>query len=245
MKFDIYSYTNKGSRANNEDYYEFVQDGDKGAFVLADGLGGHGFGEIASKLVVKYMVNTAVQSEYAIDDDTLLNLMNSANARLMQCHKDYPEYADARTTVAAAFYANGIFKFFNVGDSRVYYFKNGKVHAQSKDHSVPQMSVALGDITADEIRNHEDRSKLLKVMGDSDNLNITKIEPKITIEQGDAFLLGSDGFWEYVYETEMEIDLLKSSSPKEWFEFMCRRLLRKVSVDNNNDNYTVICGICN
>jgi len=240
MKFDVYSYTNKGGRDYNEDFCGHLQDVGKGVFVIADGLGGHGHGEVASEIAVNYILNTA-KSDLEIDDAYLLEIMNGANNAVINHQNSEPVYKNIRTTVAAAFFSEDVFKYFNVGDSRLYYFKNGCLYSQSKDHSVPQMAANMGEITTEEIRNHEDRSKLLKVLGDVENLNIKKIVQGVKIEKGDAFILCTDGFWEYVFETEMELDLLKSSSPKEWCEFMCKRLLRRVT--GNNDNFTVLCGI--
>lgn len=90
-----------------------------------------------------------------------------------------------------------------------------------------------------QIRFHDDRNKLLKVLGNEDDLKLKKLCEPIALERGDAFLLCSDGFWEYIYEVEMEIDLIKSSTPQEWMTFMVKRLLSRVTT--NNDNFTAIC----
>ena len=249
MLFNIYSYTNKGARSYNEDcggyWQDFQQDrnNSRGVYVLADGLGGHGYGEVASRFTVEYILGVAGQRFPAGEAD-LLSLMNNVNTAIMHKQNADPKYKQMRTTVAAGFFSENLFSYFNVGDSRVYYFKNGCLYMQTKDHSVSQMSVNLGEIRQEDIRFHDDRSKLLKVLGDVPSLNINKLDPPIPTESGDAFLLCSDGFWEYIYETEMELDLVKSSSPKEWCEFMCKRLLHRVYDGNiNNDNFTVICGI--
>jgi serine/threonine protein phosphatase PrpC len=240
MCFNVYSYTNKGGRNHNEDSCGYWQSDDRGVFVVADGLGGHGHGEVASEIAVNYMLD-AVKNNFTVCNDGLINLLNATNREILNRQNTEPELKSMRTTVVTALFSNDIFRYFNVGDSRFYYFKNGCLYAQSKDHSVSQMAVDLGEITADEIRYHDDRSKLLKVLGDVEALNITKAEPEIKIENGDAFLLCTDGFWEYVFETEMELDLIKSDSPQEWSEFMCKRLLRRVT--GNNDNFTVLCGV--
>ena len=127
-----------------------------------------------------------------------------------------------------------------MGDTRCYYLKNGCIYEQSLDHSIPQVEVGLGEITPEEIRFHVDRNKLLKVLGDTEELRIDQIREPVDIEPGDAFLLCTDGFWEYVYETEMEIDLIKSRSPKEWTEYMVKRLLLRPAAER--DNFTVLAG---
>ena len=76
------------------------------------------------------------------------------------------------------------------------------------------------------------------MLGDAEKIRIGRLDEPVEIEPGDAFLLCSDGFWEYVYETEMEIDLVKSRTAKEWMEYMVKRLLLRPAVER--DNYTVL-----
>lgn len=222
MRTDTYAFTNAGGRDNNEDAYEYS---DRiGVWVVADGLGGHADGEIASKLAVEYVLNHA--------SEPIANIIVGANAAVLS------EHGTMRTTLVAAFLRESNIQYAHVGDSRFYYFKNGSVYVQSKDHSVSQMAVNLGEISREDIRFHEDRNKVLKVLGENEALKIGALEPSIATEPGDAFLLCTDGFWEFVFETEMEIDLAKSKTPREWVEFMCKRLLLRVS--GSNDNFTAV-----
>ena len=243
MDIHIYSHTNKGAGPINEDFCGYWQEDGKGVFVVADGLGGHGHGDTASQLAVRCILN-AVKNDFSIEDSYLLTLISGANQELIDHQRAYPETQSMRTTIAAGLILEDTFRYFNVGDSRIYYFKSGRLYTQSKDHSVSQMAVDLGEITPDEIRFHDDRAKLLKVLGDTESLSLVKLAPRIKMEAGDAILLCSDGFWEYVFETEMELDLAKSDTPEEWCGFMCRRLLRRVT--GNNDNFTAVAiQICN
>lgn len=237
MNVFTYMYTNQGGRENNEDYICFDYSGDFGVWVLADGLGGHNSGEVASRLAATLITNE-MKVVCDLSDKKILQVIEKAN-RLLITEQANPDYKGMRTTIASAYVKDGQFQYANVGDSRVYYFKNGCLYRQSKDHSVSQVAVGLGEISQADIRFHDDRNKLLKVLGDTEDLGIQKLDPVIPVEPGDAFLLCSDGFWEYVFETEMEIDLVKSSSPEQWMEFMIKRLLLRVS--GNNDNFSAIC----
>ena len=228
MKLDIAQFTHKGGREINEDSLFCGKD----FFVVADGLGGHSAGETASTAAVN---SFAENSRGGYTDERINELIEQANKAVLALK------SDARTTAAAAFVENGIFRYINAGDSRIYYFRNNRVFAHSRDHSVCQMSVDMGLITYEEIRNHEDRSKLLKVLGDKECLNLKKAYAPIEIEDGDAFLLCSDGFWENVIEGEMEADLIKSGTAEEWLRFMLKRQLKRAH--NEDDNYTAICGI--
>ena len=91
----------------------------------------------------------------------------------------------------------------HVGDSRLYYFKNGRIVKRTLDHSVPQMLVAAGEIDEKEIRHHPDRNRLVRVMGmewDEPKYQVSEPMPE---EPGQAFLLCSDGFWENIEEEQI------------------------------------------
>lgn len=237
MEITTYLYTNQGGRENNEDYACYFYSEDFGTWVLTDGLGGHKCGEIASRLAAT-LVTDEMRVNGDLSDQTIIQAVEKAN-RLVITEQANADCKGMRTTIAAAFVKDGLFKYANVGDSRVYYFKNGCLYKQSRDHSVSQVAVGMGEISQADIRFHDDRNKLLKVLGDNDGLGIQKLQDSISMEPGDAFLLCSDGFWEYVFETEMEIDLVKSTTPRQWMEFMIKRLLLRVT--GNNDNFSAIC----
>ncbi|MCM1523007.1 MAG: protein phosphatase 2C domain-containing protein, partial [Ruminococcus sp.] len=205
---------------------------ERGIFIVADGLGGHSSGEKASLAAVDYFEENCFGG---YTNESIAELLEGANTEVSE------KGDGGKTTVAAAFTENGNFIFANVGDSRVYYFRNGRIIAQTKDHSVCQASVDVGMIRQEDIRGNEDRSRLLKVLGGNERLNIKKYYPPIKIQNGDAFLVCSDGFWEYVYETEMEADLLKSDNSEVWLKYMLKRHILRA--ENKGDNYTAVCGI--
>lgn len=204
---------------------------ERGIFIVADGLGGHSDGEKASLAAVDYFDENCLGG---YTSERVSELMEGANTEVMN-------NGGGKTTVAAAFTENGNFIYANAGDSRVYFFRDGKIIAQTKDHSVCQASVDMGMLRSEDVRGHEDRSRLLKVLGSEEKLNIKKGYPPIKIKNGDAFLVCSDGFWEYVYETEMEADLLKSDNSETWLKHMLKRHILRA--ENKGDNYTAICGI--
>lgn len=205
---------------------------EKGIFIVADGLGGHSKSERASMAAVDYFEENCRGGYTA---ERVAELLEGANIEVLK------NGDGGKTTVAAAFTENGNFIYANAGDSRVYYFRDGRIIAQTKDHSVCQVSVDVGMLRPEDIRSSEDRSRLLKVLGSEERLNIKKRYPPVRIQNGDAFLVCSDGFWEYVYETEMEADLLKSDNAEAWLKYMLKRhILRS---ENKGDNYTAVCGI--
>ena len=220
-------YTCEGGYDHNED--SVFCGGDM--FAVADGLGGHSGGGEASRAAVKYIAEHYSEVDSPEEMSRLFEGANTAVRKL----------GGGMTTVAAARLREGVFTFGNVGDSRVYYFRNGRVAAQTRDHSVCQAAVELGQITPEQIRGSEDRSQLLKVLGSGERLELKRLPEQIAAQSGDAFLLCTDGFWEHIHEHEMECDLAKSATPGEWSARMLKRLLLRTG--NSGDNYTVICGM--
>lgn len=214
----------------NED--SFLCSPDKGVFVVADGLGGHSLGERASLAAVDYFAENC-RGGYI--DESLPQLLEGANTAVLQNGEG------GKTTVAAVLAEGKSFFYANAGDSRVYFFRDGKIIAQTKDHSVCQASVDMGMIRPEDIRGNEDRSRLLKVLGSEERLNIKKPYPPIELQNGDAFLICSDGFWEYVYEAEMETGLMRSNDAETWLKYMLKRHILRAK--NKGDNYTAICGL--
>jgi serine/threonine protein phosphatase PrpC len=103
------------------------------------------------------------------------------------------------------------------------------------------MAVFMGEITTHEIRFHEDRNKVLRALG-GENAKAEVSEEVEVAEGRDAFLLCTDGFWEYVYEPEMEDLLQKAKDPQDWLKQMEKILLSRVS--GENDNYTAAAVFC-
>lgn len=240
MKIDLFSYTNTGSRELNEDYYVIKESGERCAVLLCDGLGGHNCGEVASKIAAETIAPEIMRLK-EITYDELYRILSLVNSDLIKRQETNPELRGMRTTVVGCVVDNDLIHYFNSGDSRLYIFRNGEMRFMTKDHSVSQMSVELGQMNFDDIRNDADRSKLIKVLGERITRDIATIYRPEQCMPGDAFLLCSDGFWEYVLEYEMEIDLSKSKTAEEWVKFMLIRLLLKMN--GKNDNFTVIGGI--
>jgi serine/threonine protein phosphatase PrpC len=137
----------------------------------------------------------------------------------------------------------------HVGDSRLYLFRQGRLLLQTKDHSVPQMLVGEGEMGLDEIRGHPDRSRLLRALGDGHDEIRPRLQAPFALQPADAFLLCSDGFWEYVLEAEMETALAEAEDPDQWLRLMQQRyLLPAVERERlaeakeraDNDNYSAL-----
>lgn len=226
----IAAYTDTGGRTGNEDCVLHTTAGDqKLCLVVADGLGGHGGGDLASATTCQTVCGGwNGRSSPAI----LTDLLQAAHRNVTALQT--PQCAMKSTAVVLTVTENRV-AWAHVGDSRLYHFCDGKLIFQTKDHSASQIAVVLGDITPDQIRFHEDRSRVLRALGQEGSLKVDAQE-ELLMPGDHAFLLCTDGFWEYVLESEMETDLQRSSGPNDWLERMRSRL--KQRIPSNNDNNT-------
>lgn len=225
-----------GMRENNEDNVGMHQKDDVYCFVLADGLGGHGKGEVASGLAVE-----AVTEVFAsLGKDTFWDqAFLCAQEAIMEGQRADHTAFDMKTTLVVLCVGIDTIRWGHVGDSRLYYFKNKRMEERTLDHSVPQMLADIGEIKEKQIRNHPDRNRLLKVLGvETDELKYQLGEP-VPVEGDQAFLLCTDGFWELIGDKKMESTLKRSSSPEEWLKAM-EAVVIKNGRGRNMDNYSAI-----
>lgn len=233
MRFETSTITNRGGRDNNEDSLRYYyQSGPEGCWVVADGLGGHAAGEVASAIATEAIVERFCRNPL-LSADNIRECFREALNRILSRQETEPRLKSMRTTAVALFTDGESLMWAHTGDSRLYYFRSGKLLFQTKDHSVSQACANAGEITQDQIRFHEDRGRLLKVLGTDENLKVELSAP-LHPERGDAFLLCTDGFWEYVLESEMETDLGNADSPRDWLNRMVQRLLCRAGEDNDN-----------
>lgn len=223
------SYTDQGGRSRNEDTAAVrVLDGDRACAVVADGLGGHGGGDAASQAAVRVVMDGWTGSADAV---SLTALAQKAHERIQAMQTPV---CRMKSTLAALALERDRMVWAYAGDTRIYHFVNGALVWQTQDHSASRIAVALGQITPDQIRFHEDRGRIYRALGIEGELTVDAGERKL--ERGKhAFLLCSDGFWEYVYEAEMERTLAAASGPERWLSAMRAFLAGRVPDDNDNN----------
>ena len=231
-------YCNRGGREYNEDACKAWGNGKKLYAVVADGLGGHGGGSLASKAVIETVQQQLyVDREWKCSEQEMKELVSRANSKILDMQTKECKmkstlvflYADETTGQA---------KWMHIGDSRLYHFENGRLAFCTFDHSVPRMLAHRGEISIDEIRFHEDRNRVLRALGChpcfDPEMGSCRLRNKVT----HAFLLCTDGFWEYVPENIMEKTLQQSQSPEQWLKKMQKHL--KNSVKSNHDNHSAV-----
>lgn len=236
MRFDVFEYSNKGGRSYNEDAVAHAINGLNGIFVVADGLGGHQLGEVASACVCETLVNNWqgdfggnpgawLHDHIALANQRVLDIQNEKNTVL-------------KSTVVALAVEEGRAVWANVGDSRLYYIYGNELAAYTNDHSVAFKKYKAGEITRDQIATDEDQSSLLRAIGNPDRNEAEVYDYNVTVHPGDAFMLCSDGVWEYLSDEEVLIDMLKSEDAKQWAEHLLVRLMDRIK--GENDNLTIL-----
>lgn len=229
-----YSYlTNQGEREVNEDYLDTSTTTERLAFILCDGLGGHGNGDVASRFVVDEM-KIALEQGMSIGDS-----IQRAQDGLLRKQAEENAGNSMKTTVTCLTITGDYAQFGHVGDSRIYCFEKAKYKFRTMDHSVPQLLVNRGDIREKDIRHHEDRSKLLRVVGTEWDRPKYQISEPIPITKQTTFLLCSDGFWELIDEKKMSKTLKKASTPEEWLQNM-EQIIWENGRGTNMDNFSAI-----
>lgn len=223
--------TNPGSRQKNEDSAKVQRSLNGFCVAVADGLGGHGGGDEASKAAVEKLLQCHARGNCQTKKE-ITEAVCMANNAVISCRT---QECDSMSTLVALFIENERAVWAHVGDSRLYYFKEGRLSLRTLDHSVPQMAVYMGMIAEEQIRFHEDRNKILRALG-GENFAPDISEPVSLKEGKHAFLLCTDGFWEHVLETEMEETLGTLDDPMQWILAMEKQIVQ--SAPEDLDNYT-------
>jgi len=230
--------TDKGMRDHNEDMIGSRQIGNRYCFVLADGLGGHGKGEVASRLVVNEIL--AEFETYATAEEFLKRALLRAQTALRQEQEAMNCSSEMKTTVVCLVVDEKQMQWAFCGDSRLYYIYKNKIRQRTIDHSVPQVLALSKQIKEKDIRFHEDRNRLLRVLGTEDNgKQMFEIMPPVARKGKQKFLMCSDGFWEYIFEKDMEKLLKTSKTSEEWIQQMQKAVLEN-GRGHDMDNYSAI-----
>jgi serine/threonine protein phosphatase PrpC len=230
MQIEIASFSYQCGRDYNEDSVRCVCENGVCAVVVADGLGGHGGGQIASAIVVDKLTDDFMKTP-SLEDAFVQGVFECANAQVLEAQTPTQKM---KSTGAALYISDRSLRWGHVGDTRLYYFQDGALVSQTLDHSVSQMAVYAREITVEQIRHHADRSRVLRAFGMDEGFRAEFTQVQILAPGFHAFLLCTDGFWEYVWETEMVLDLAKSTTPNDWLEAMRPRLARRVPRDHDN-----------
>jgi len=230
-------HTDVGGRNVNEDSAGVFSSGALTCCVLCDGLGGHGMGDTASQLAVKVFES---QLEKDIKPERFLGETFQAAQDILQAEQVARNAKRKMKTTCTALVSDGKKAYIgHIGDSRLYVFYKNSVRTRTLDHSIPQMLALSGEITESEIRNHPDRSTILRVMGTEWEKPMYQLMKPIPLRKCQAFLLCSDGFWELIEDDDMCRLLEAAATPEQWLDEMTQ-LVMKNGQGKNMDNNTAV-----
>jgi PPM family protein phosphatase len=214
MKISYQALTDVGrKRKGNEDSH-FVNP-EQNLFVVADGMGGHAAGEVASRIAVEsineFVCLTGGDEEItwpfgldeniSYDGNRLKTAIRFANKRVIEATREKTEYEGMATTVAAVLVDDAVANLGHVGDSRVYLFRDGGVRQLTSDHSWVNEQLLSGVISADQARSHPLRNVVTRALGGKADLQVEMQVHKI--EPGDVLMLCSDGLTTMLPDDEM------------------------------------------
>lgn len=234
---EYYTFSDKGNREYNEDSFGVAMYKDSFCFVVADGLGGHGGGDIASKIAVDTVCGIFEKEGYY--EDFFENVFNEAQKRIISEQEERGTMYQMKTTIVVLVINKNKSFWAHIGDSRLYLFSNKKYKKRTIDHSVPQLLVLSGEIKEKQIRNHPDRNRLMRVLGVKGEKPQFDFSGEKKLRSFETYLLCTDGFWELINEKEMESSLKKSLSPDEWIDNM-NMIINERGKNKDMDNYTAI-----
>jgi serine/threonine protein phosphatase PrpC len=227
-------------RAVNQDAIAFVSPGDheernrRGVLaVLADGMGGHHGGEVASKLAVETICRHYFAAHDEDPERAIELALRKANAAIFRAAEADPALSGMGTTATALVLVGRRVCFVHVGDSRLYRCSPGQVRQLSKDDTLVQQMVNDGLITPERARHHPERSVLLRSLGTRPELAVSA-QRCDRPEVGDTFVLCSDGLYESVEPRELA-QVVESLDP----QAACRRLIELARERDGSDNISV------
>ncbi len=211
------------TREHNEDSYLLQPP----LFAVADGMGGHEAGEIASSIAVNTLANAAPQHA---DAQALGQAIESANLAVIQAADEGLGKPGMGTTCTAALIEDNKLALAHVGDSRAYLLHKGTLTRITHDHSFVEELVESGEITADEARKHPNRSIITRALGSDKNMYADHFD--LSVEAGERLLLCSDGLSGMLSDKEIEDIMVSSPGPDECVHSLVEAALRAGGYDN-------------
>jgi protein phosphatase len=228
------SHTDVGRvrKINQDRFAEFVDGRGSRLLVVADGMGGHRGGEIASRLAVEAIGDVFAGSEEPLEK-MLRIAIETANDRVYRSASADPELAGMGTTVVALCLGEGGEAWVaHVGDSRLYLLRDGRLDALTADHSVVAEMQQQGFLSAEEAQAHPRRNELTRSVGVADEVEVDVA--RIAVKPGDRFLLCSDGLCGYLEEVEIR-EILGRERPLD----AAHVLVDHANAKGGHDNITV------
>lgn len=237
-------------RKNNED--SFLTDEELELFIVADGMGGHNSGEIASKMATE-VIHSNFRRARDLDKDLdrtrvilgsnkpglldntnqLVSSVRLANQVIFESARTYPQHQGMGTTVVALSVKASIYSFAWVGDSRIYLVRDNKIEQLSNDHSLVQEQIDKGLMTTEQAEQSEYKNVLTRALGNLSTVEVDAAE--LPMEDDDYLLLCSDGLSRMLTDAQILQAVLSNKDPQS----VCDTLIASANNAGGRDNITV------
>ena len=200
-------------------------------FAVADGMGGHAAGEVASEIAVRVLSELAPEHP---DGEALGRAIEEANRAVIQAAREGRGRQGMGTTMTAAMLEGERLVIAQVGDSRAYLLHQGKLQQLTRDHSLMADMIEAGQLTPEEARTHPQRSVITRALGSDAHLHPDIYE--INVETGDRLLICSDGLSGMIFDDQIESTLRRVQDPQR----CASQLVNEAIAAGGHDNVTVI-----
>ena len=245
-KIEIFGLTDVGLvRDHNED--SIGNDSELGVMVLADGMGGHLGGEVASAITVSTILETLGRQlktvrpgdeehdRYSAPGTVVHDAIAVANTNVYKASKDNSQYRGMGTTVVVLLFFNNRFIAAHVGDSRLYRFRDGKLDQITHDHSLMQELIDQGLYSQQQAEESLNRNLVTRAIGIEESVEIDVLED--SVETGDIFLLCSDGITDMIGDDAIKTAIIDNSDD---LQAIAEELIRLSNAAGGKDNSSAI-----
>jgi serine/threonine protein phosphatase PrpC len=230
-------------RPANED--SFGYDPQIGIFVVCDGMGGHAAGEVASRIAVDTVLNYFREHKPTVEEDAYLEdaplgarllaeAVKKANDAILAYAEEHKNTSGMGTTLVAARFTDNVFSIANVGDSRIYLFREGQLMQLTEDHSLVMEQVRRGMLTLDEAKRSSAQNIITRALG-TDESTLPDLG-EFPAQNGDVLLLTTDGVLRHVSDSEIRNILQQLPS----LEAACTTLIDAANEGGGDDNSTCV-----
>lgn len=232
--------TDKGKkRENNQDVFYISENDSMPIYIVADGMGGHKAGELASNMATNIIVERFIEDKINLKNEkTILKwikkTIEEANTKIYLKSIKNKDYRGMGTTITLAYIYEDKIYIGHVGDSRAYILKNGKINQITEDHSYVNQLVKLGSITLEEAEKHPKKNMITRAVGSSSIIEVDLMVKEY--DESQILILCSDGLFNMVEDIQIQ----KTFEKKDNLQEACDELVSLANINGGLDNITIV-----
>ncbi len=220
-------------RKLNEDFVDFYNGKKFNLYVIADGMGGHNAGEVASRIAVETTISYMQSNETSNMEQDLLKAVSVANEKIYELSMSHSQFGGMGTTITVCLVKDKKMIVANVGDSSCYVVKYDGITKVTKDHSLVQQLVDEGSITEEEAAIHPNKNIITRALGTNKSVKVDIFE--VNLEDVNRVMLCTDGLSNGVNMNEMYDIIMNNNN-----EDACKQLIELSKLRGGKDNISVI-----